>query len=91
MEVYIAEIRSMVEDGYTHEQISKFLQQQSFGVSGFSPRSVRRFYSEHSIHYFSNLSVQELDGVIHNGVITVGHSYGRHTMHGLLASNGVRY
>ena len=91
MEVYIAEIRSMVEDGYTHEQISEFLQQQSYGVRGFSARSVRRFCSEHSIHYHNNLPVQELDRVIHNGVFTVGHSYGRRTMHGLLASNGVSY
>ena len=86
MEAYIAEIRSMVEDGYTHEHISEFLQQQSYGERGLSARSVR-FCSEHNIHYCSNLSVQELDRVIHNGVITVGHSYGRRTMHGLLASN----
>ena len=71
MEVYIAEIRSMVEDGYTHEQISEFLQQQNYRVCGFSARSIRRFCSDHSIHYRSTLSVQELDRVIHNGVITV--------------------
>ena len=91
MEAYIAEIRSIVEDGYTHEQISELLQQQSYGERGFSARRVRRFCSEHDIHYRSNLSDQELDRVIHNGVITVGHSYGRRTMHGLLASNGVSY
>jgi len=43
MEAYIVEIRSMVEDGYTHEQISEFLQQHNHGVRGFSARSVRRF------------------------------------------------
>ena len=69
MEAYIAEIRSMVEDGYTHEQISELLQQQSYGERGFSARSVRRFCSEHDIHYRSNLSVQELERVIHNGVL----------------------
>ena len=86
MEVYIA----TVEDGYTHEQISECLQQQNYGARGFSARSVR-FCSEHNIHYRSNLSVQELDRVVHSGVIAVGHSYGRRTMHGLLASNGVSY
>ena len=91
MEVYIAEIRSMVEDGL--HMNSEFLQLQSscYGVRGFLGRfgTVRMFCSVHSIHYHSNLSVQELDRVIHNGVITVGHSYSRCTMHGLLASNGV--
>ena len=54
MEVYIAEIRSMVEDSYTHEQISEFLQQQNYEVHGLSARSVRRFCSAHNIHYRSN-------------------------------------
>ena len=91
MEVYIAEIRPMVEDSYAHEQISEFLQQQNYEAHGFSARSVRRFCSVHNIHYHSNLSVQELDRVVHSGVIAVGHSYGRRTMHGLLASSGVCY
>ena len=39
MEVYIAEIRSMVEDGYTHEQISEFLQQAKLWSTWvFSPK-----------------------------------------------------
>ena len=53
MEAYIAEITSMVEDGYTHEH--------EHGEHGFSARSVKRFFSEHDIHYRSNLSVQKLD------------------------------
>ena len=36
MEVYIAEIRPMVEDSCTHEQISDFLQQQNYEARGFS-------------------------------------------------------
>ena len=91
MEGYIVEIRSMVEDGYTHEQVSEFLQQQNHGVRGFSARSVRRFCSEQNIHYRSNLSAQDLDRVVQDGVMAVGHSYGRRTMHGLLASRGVSY
>ena len=91
MEAYIVEIRSRVEDGYTHEQIREFLQQLNHGVRGFSARSVRRFCSEQNIHYRSNLSAQDLDRVVQDGVIAVGHSYGRRTMHGLLASRGVSY
>ena len=40
MEVCIAEIRPMVEDSYTHEQISEFLQQQNYEARGFLARSV---------------------------------------------------
>ena len=78
----------MVEDSYTYEQISKFLQQQNYEARWFSAQSVRRFCSAHNIHYCSNL---ELDRVVHIGVIAVGHGYGRHTMHGLLACSGIYY
>jgi len=52
---------------------------------------LRRFCSEQNIHYRSNLSAQELDRVVQDGVIAVGRSYGRRTMHGLLASKGVLF
>ena len=71
MEAYIAEIRSMVEVGCTREQIREFLQLQSYREHGFLTGSVRRFCSENNIHYHSNLSVQELDRVIHSGVLAV--------------------
>ena len=67
----------MVEDGYTHEQISEFSQQQTYDeVRGFSPLSVR--FAMNIIHYHSNLSIR----VIHNGVQLDIHSYGRRTTHG---------
>ena len=69
---------------YTHEQISEFLQKQNCGAHRFLAGSVRKFCSVHNICYRSKLSVQELDKVVHSGVIAVGHSYGRCTMHGLL-------
>ena len=47
---YIAEIRPVVEDSYTHEQISDFLQQQNYEACGFSAQSVR-FCSAHKIYY----------------------------------------
>ena len=77
----------MVEDSYTHKQISDFLQ-QNYEARGFLARSVRRFCSAHKIYYCSN---QDLDRVVHSGVIAVGDIYGRCTMHGLLASSGVHY
>ena len=78
MEVCIAEVRPLVEDSYTHEQISEFQQQRDHEACGFSVRSVRKSCCAHNIHY-CNISVQELDSVVHS---TVGHSYGRCIMHG---------
>ena len=49
-----------MEDGYTREQISESLQQQSYGQRKFSAQSVRMFCSDHNINYRSRLSVQEL-------------------------------
>ena len=65
MEAYIAEVRPMVGDSYTHEPISEFMQQQNYEAHGFSTQSVRKFCSAHNIHYHSNLSVQELDNIHH--------------------------
>ena len=81
----------MVEDSYTHEQIVNICSNKNHEAHGFSARSVRRFHSEHNIHYHSNLSVLELDRVGPSGVIAVGHSYGRRTMHGVLACSGIHY
>ena len=80
----------MVEDSYTHEHISDFLQQQNYEARGFSAQSVR-FALHIKFTTASNPSIQELDRVVHSGVIAVGYSYGRRTMLGLLASSGTRY
>ena len=55
-ELITQSVASRKTEAYTHEQMSEFLQQQSYGERGFSAQSVRRFCSEHNIHYRSNRS-----------------------------------
>ena len=45
--------------------------------------------SERGIHYGSNLSDHELDNVVCRCVSSVGHSYGRRSLQGLLRSEGI--
>ncbi len=83
------EIRSRVERGETHEVISMTLRHRYPGLLGISRRSVRRFCTRRGIHYRSRLSDQELDQIVAARIRSVGHSYGRRTLHGLLSAQGV--
>ena len=83
-------IRDQVRNGETYSQISQSLRNRHPGVSGLSDRSVRRFCRERSIRRRSHLTNAQLDCVVAHAVRTVGHSYGRKTMQGLLRSRGLR-
>lgn len=89
MENYERFIRERIQDGWTHKQISDSLKQMNLGERGFSRRSVRRFCLNLGIHYRSRLSSHEVDTMVALAVQSVGHSYGRKTMHGLIASAGI--
>ena len=83
------EISIAVAAGATHEVISLSLRQRYPSRSGYSTRSVRRFCAQKGIHYRSGLSDEELDRVVASRILSVSHSYGRRTMHGLLSADGV--
>jgi len=51
-------------------------------------RSVRRFCAIHGIHYHSGLTESEVDRIVSIAVRSVGNSYGRRTLHGLLRVHG---
>ena len=89
MDCYENEIRRMVRQGHTHEQISRYLKRAMPSSPGLSSRSVRRFCSSRGIHYRSRLDSASLDRVVHSRVSQVGHSYGRRTLHELLRSEGL--
>ena len=82
MEAYEQEIRFLVMDGVSHALISEYLSRKEPNRRGFSERSVRRFCSERDIHYRSRLTDAELDRRISTAIRSVGHSYGRRTLHG---------
>ena len=90
MDLLESEIRQRVEDGQTHERISRFLRTVLPSQRGLSSRSVRRFCSLRGIRYRSGLTNAELDHIVSSRVRTVGHSYGRRSMQGLLRSQGMR-
>ena len=90
MDLLESEIRQRVADGQTHEQISSFLRAVFSSQRGLSSRSVRRFCAMSGIRYRSGLTNAELDNVVSSQVHTVGHSYDRRSMQGLLRSQGIR-
>ena len=83
------QIRSLVNRGESHEDISAVLRQRLPALAGVSRRSVRRFCASRGIFYRSRLSDQQLDRIILAIVTSVGHSYGRRTIHGLLSAEGI--
>ena len=89
METYAQEIASRIAAGQTYSHISRVLQRRSNSSLGFSSRSIRRFCAERGIHYRCGLTDQQLDRVIASLIQSVGHSYGRRTMHGLLRAIGI--
>lgn len=74
-----SEIRRRIHRGDTYEQVSRYL----------SARNVRRFCSSHGIHYRSRFSDQDVDDIVRRRVSSVGHSYGRRSIHGLLSAEGI--
>ena len=83
------QIRSLVNRGESHEDISAVLRQRLPASAGVSRRSFRRFCASRGIFYRSRLSDQQLDRIILAIVTSVGHSYGRRTIHGLLSAEGI--
>ena len=81
--------RMVLVDGRTHQEVSEELQMLYPGMKGLSSRSVRRFCAKHDIHHTSRLEAQQLVRVVATGVCRVGPTYGRKTMKGLLASQGI--
>ena len=90
MDRHEIEIRQMVREGRTYQEISRYLNTLMPATRGLSSRSVRRFCHSRGIHYRSYLSESSLDRIIHSRVSQVGHSYGRRTLQGLLRSEGLR-
>ena len=86
MDVYEQEIRRLVMDGVSH---AYYLSWKEPNRQGFSERSVHRFCSERNIHYRSRLTDTELDTRVTVAIQSVGHSYGRSTLHGYLRSQGL--
>ena len=89
MDIYEQEIASRIAAGQTYRQISRALQQRINSSLGFSPRNIRRFCAERGIHYRCGFTDQQLDRLVASLIQSVGHSYGRRTMHGLLRALGI--
>ena len=77
----------VVQRGDSLRSVSHHLQGRFPGVAGLS---VRRFCSSCGIHYRSTLGEGELDEVVRSRVGSVGHSYGRRSLQGLLRAEGIR-
>lgn len=80
-----SEIRQRVLRGDTLESVSLHLQALFPNVRGLSTQCVTIL----RIHYRSTLRGNELDSVVRQAVLNIGHSYGRWSLHGLLRSEGV--
>lgn len=87
--VHEGTIRHMLSEGYSYWQISDYLIRVTGESAGLSPRSVRLFCASRNIAP-RNLEYAALQGNLLSAIANVGHAYGRRTMHGLLASQGVR-
>lgn len=84
-------IARLLQDGRSYEDISHILCSLTGQDSrGFSPRSIRRFCSSRELRRRGELDDVSLDNVVSSLVRSVGHAYGRRTMHGLLSSQGYR-
>lgn len=89
-ELYIHEgtILHMISEGYTYQQISDYLVGVTGESTGLSPRSLRRFCASRNIGP-RGLEDAILQHIVCSAISSVGHSYGRRTMHGMLASRGI--
>lgn len=61
----------IVNDKWTHHQLSSYLQQIFPGRKGYSIRSIQRFCSDHNIHKTSRLNSSELDSVVLGAICKV--------------------
>ena len=87
LHAYGDEIALWVASGRTHKATS--LQLRNPREPGYSVRSVCRYCSNEGIHYRSGLTDLQLDRLVSSQIQAVEHSYGRQTLHGLLASQGL--
>lgn len=90
MKRYENVVCELIERGWSHLDISNYLRRVSGQHRGFSRRSVEHFCSRASIHNRIGLTIPQLDRAASNFVSTVGHAYGRRTMHGLFRSQEIR-
>ena len=84
------QISDWVNEGKTHSEVSSLLLSRFPGVRGLSERNVRRFCRGNRIHYRSRFSDRQLDAEVCIIVRSVGHTYGRKTIQGLLRARGIR-
>ena len=89
LDVFEELIRHRIIRGDTHTQVSGYFRSLFSSCRGLSARNVRRFCSAQGIHYRSNLSEIGLDELIRRCVFSVGHTYGRRSLHGLLRAHGI--
>lgn len=84
-------IRDLISQGWTYDQISDHLSSLTGESRGLSARSLRRYCADRCIGRRSMcIDDVELERVLLVAIARVGHSYGRRSMQGLLASEGVQ-
>ena len=72
-------VRSLVWQGYTHDEISRYYQELYPGQRGMGSRSVRRYCGERDLRRLSN---NDLDEIVEGHIACYGDSYGRRMMQG---------
>eukprot|EP00731_Ephydatia_muelleri_P004867 Em0002g1043a len=82
--------KRILEDIWTHEEVSRELKTSYPNDPGLSVRSVKRFCQIHDIHRTARLTEDVVKEAVTVGVAMVGPTYGRKTMCGLLASEGLK-
>ncbi|KAL5481523.1 hypothetical protein EMCRGX_G021702 [Ephydatia muelleri] len=82
--------KRILEDKWTHEEVSRELKTSYPNDPGLSVRSVKRFCQIHDIHRTARLTEDVVKEAVTVGVAMVGPTYGRKTMCGLLASEGLK-
>ena len=87
--VHVNEVALRVSNGESYRSISNRLRRLYPGTLGLSARSVRRFCRRQGVHYRSGLTDSELDREVSLSIQSVGHSYGRRTVQGLLRARGI--
>ena len=83
-------IETLISEGWTYKQISEYLSDLNGDSRGLSARTVRRYCADWGMGHRRNcIDRPELERVLVVAIGRVGHVYGRRTMHGLLASQGL--
>jgi len=82
-------VRSLVQSGATHSQISLHYQSIYQQLRGLSARSVRRYCKDRKITRITDETIEQL---VHEFILKYGHGYGRKLMQGSIrALLGVPY